>query len=178
VSLRNSGTLKNKGTSLRKFAPDSGLRKFRHDRSIVETCYQLSLGKVDAQNVKNTSELRQSTASLSQWSSSSVDSVAWVYRYYPSDVPRTVSYNPPRKIDDAETTAGKSRFFRFLGFRFLKSLKSGKVRNLGFWVFKFSQLFFRKLSLSSFFKLVWANQQCVVNAAAVFLTYSLHGFKT
>jgi len=31
----------------------SGFRKFRHDRSIVETCYQLSSTKVDAQSVIN-----------------------------------------------------------------------------------------------------------------------------
>jgi len=29
----------------------SGFRKFRHDRSIVETCYQLSSTKVDAHSV-------------------------------------------------------------------------------------------------------------------------------
>jgi len=44
---------KNKGTSLLNFAPNCGLWKFRHDRSIVETCYQLSSTKVDAQSVIN-----------------------------------------------------------------------------------------------------------------------------
>ena len=44
---------KNKGTSLWNFAPNSGLRKFRHDESIVEMCYQLSSRKVDAQTMIN-----------------------------------------------------------------------------------------------------------------------------
>jgi len=35
------------------FSPNSGLRKFRHSMSIVESCYQLSSRKVDAQNVIN-----------------------------------------------------------------------------------------------------------------------------
>ena len=38
----NSGTFKNKGTSLWNFAPNAGLRKFRHGISVVEACYQLS----------------------------------------------------------------------------------------------------------------------------------------
>jgi len=33
---------KNKGTSLWNFVPNSGLRKFRHSISIVETCYNLA----------------------------------------------------------------------------------------------------------------------------------------
>ena len=45
--------LQNKGTSLWNFVLKSGLRKFRHGISIVETCYQLSSRKVDAQSVIN-----------------------------------------------------------------------------------------------------------------------------
>ena len=42
------------GTSLWNFfAPNSGLEKFHHDRSIVEMYYQLSSTKVDAQSVIN-----------------------------------------------------------------------------------------------------------------------------
>jgi len=44
---------KNKGTSLRNFVLNSGFRKFRHGILIVETCYQLSSRKVDAQSVIN-----------------------------------------------------------------------------------------------------------------------------
>ena len=44
---------KNKGSSLWNFAHNSGLRKFRHRRSIVETCYQLSSRKVDSQSMMN-----------------------------------------------------------------------------------------------------------------------------
>ena len=44
---------KNKGTSLWNFVLNSGFRKFRHGISIVETCYQLSSRKVDAQSVIN-----------------------------------------------------------------------------------------------------------------------------
>ena len=44
---------KNKGTSLWNFALHSGLRKFRHCISIVETYYQLSSRKVDADSVIN-----------------------------------------------------------------------------------------------------------------------------
>jgi len=44
---------KNNGTSLWNFVLNSGLRKFRHSISIVETCYQLSSRKVDAQSVIN-----------------------------------------------------------------------------------------------------------------------------
>jgi len=43
----------NKGTSIWNFVLNSGLRKFRHGISIVETCYQLSSTKVDAQRVIN-----------------------------------------------------------------------------------------------------------------------------
>ena len=49
----NSVTCKNKGTSLWNFVLNSGLRKFRHGVSIVETRYQLSSRKVDAQSVIN-----------------------------------------------------------------------------------------------------------------------------
>ena len=49
----NSGICKNKGTSLWNFVLNSGLRKFRHGLSIVETCYRLSSWKVDAQSVIN-----------------------------------------------------------------------------------------------------------------------------
>ena len=49
----NSVISKNKGTSLWNFVIHSGLRKFRHGISIVETCYQLSSRKVDAQSVIN-----------------------------------------------------------------------------------------------------------------------------
>ena len=45
--------LQNKGTSLWNFAPNSGLRKFRHGISIIEACYQLSLRKADAQSAIN-----------------------------------------------------------------------------------------------------------------------------
>jgi len=53
VLYGNSCTFKNKGTSLWNFAPNFGLRKFRHGISIVEACYQLSSRKVDAQSVIN-----------------------------------------------------------------------------------------------------------------------------
>jgi len=49
----NSVISKNKGTSLWNFVVKSGLGKFRHGISIVETCYQLSSRKVDAQSVIN-----------------------------------------------------------------------------------------------------------------------------
>jgi len=49
----NSVISKNKGTSLWNFVLKSGLRKFRHGISIVETCYQLSSRKVDAHSVIN-----------------------------------------------------------------------------------------------------------------------------
>ena len=49
----NSANSKNKGTSLWKFVPNCVLRKFYFGISIVETCYQLSSRKVDAQNVIN-----------------------------------------------------------------------------------------------------------------------------
>jgi len=55
----NSVICKNKGTSLWNFAPNSGFRQFRHGISIVETCYQLSSKKVDAQNVINWSVVGQ-----------------------------------------------------------------------------------------------------------------------
>jgi len=49
----NSIISKNKSTSLWNFVLNSGLRKFCHGISIVETCYQLSSRKVDAQSVIN-----------------------------------------------------------------------------------------------------------------------------
>ena len=49
----NSVIPQNKGTSLWNFVLNSGLRKFRHGISIVETCYRLSSRKVDAQSVIN-----------------------------------------------------------------------------------------------------------------------------
>jgi len=50
---RKSGYLQNKGNSLWNFVLNSGLIKFRHDISIVETCYQPTSIKVDAQSVIN-----------------------------------------------------------------------------------------------------------------------------
>ena len=50
---RKFGYLQNKGASLWNFFLNSGLRKFRHGISIVETCYQRSSRKVDAQSVIN-----------------------------------------------------------------------------------------------------------------------------
>ena len=47
------GYLQNKAISIWNFVLNSGLRKFRHGISIVETCYQLSSRKVDAQSVIN-----------------------------------------------------------------------------------------------------------------------------
>jgi len=47
---RKFGYLQKKGTSLWNFVLNSGLR---HGRSIVETCYQFSSRKVDAQSVIN-----------------------------------------------------------------------------------------------------------------------------
>jgi len=44
---------KNKGTSLWNFVLNSWLGKFSHGISIVETCYQLSSRKMDAQSVIN-----------------------------------------------------------------------------------------------------------------------------
>ena len=53
--VKKFGYLQNKGTSLWNFVLNSGLRKFRHGISIVETCYQLTCSsrKVDAQSVIN-----------------------------------------------------------------------------------------------------------------------------
>ena len=48
VLEENSVISKNKGISLWNFVLNSGLRKFRHGISIVETCYQLSSSLVDA----------------------------------------------------------------------------------------------------------------------------------
>jgi len=53
VLKENSVTSENKGTFLWNFVVNSGLRKFRHGISIVETCYRLSSRKVDAQSVIN-----------------------------------------------------------------------------------------------------------------------------
>ena len=53
VLIGNSVISKNKGTSPWNFVLKSGFRKFRHGISIVETCYQLSSRKVDAQSVIN-----------------------------------------------------------------------------------------------------------------------------
>jgi len=49
----NSVISKNKGISFWNFVVNSGLIKFRHSISIVETCYQLSSRKVDAHSVIN-----------------------------------------------------------------------------------------------------------------------------
>ena len=59
----NSVISKNKGTSLWNFVLNSGLRKFRHGISIVETWYQLSSRKVNAQSVINWAVVGQ----LSRW---------------------------------------------------------------------------------------------------------------
>ena len=40
-------------TSVCNFAPNSGLRKFRHGISIIDACYQLSSRKADARSVIN-----------------------------------------------------------------------------------------------------------------------------
>ena len=50
---RKFGYLQNKGTSFWNFVLNSGLKKFRHGISIVQTCYQLSSRKVDAHSVIN-----------------------------------------------------------------------------------------------------------------------------
>jgi len=50
-------------TSLWNFVLNSGVRKFRHGISIVETCYRLSSRKVDAQSVINWTVVCQ----LSRW---------------------------------------------------------------------------------------------------------------
>jgi len=55
----NSVISKNKDTSLWNFVLNSVLRKFRHGISIIETCYQLSSRKVDAQNVINCRQWRR-----------------------------------------------------------------------------------------------------------------------
>jgi len=64
----NSVIPKNKGTSLWKFVLNSGLRKFRHGISIVETCYQLSTRKVDAHSVINWAVVGQLTPTLDHYS--------------------------------------------------------------------------------------------------------------
>jgi len=53
VLTGNSVISKTNGTSLWNFVPNSGLGKFCFGISIVETCYQLSSRKVDAQGVIN-----------------------------------------------------------------------------------------------------------------------------
>jgi len=60
----NSVISKNKDTSLWNFVLNSGLRKFRHGISIVETCYQLSSRKVDAHSVINWAVTNTSDARL------------------------------------------------------------------------------------------------------------------
>jgi len=50
---RKFGYLQNKGTFLWNFVVNSGLKKFCHGISIVETCYQFNSRKVDAQSVIN-----------------------------------------------------------------------------------------------------------------------------
>jgi len=79
-AVRKFGYLQNIGTSLCNFAPNSGLREFRHGMSVVETCRQqlLSSRKVDAESVINwtvvgqlvdiISELRRSTSVVSAYS--------------------------------------------------------------------------------------------------------------
>jgi len=57
--IRKFGYLQNKATSRWNFAPNSGLRKFLHGISIVETCYQLRPRKVDADSVINWSVIGQ-----------------------------------------------------------------------------------------------------------------------
>ena len=49
----NSVVSKNKGTFLWNYVLKSGLRKYRHGISILETCYRLSSRKVDAHSVIN-----------------------------------------------------------------------------------------------------------------------------
>jgi len=53
VLTKNWATLKNKGTSVWNFVPNSELEKFCFGISIVDTCYQLSSRKVDAESVIN-----------------------------------------------------------------------------------------------------------------------------
>jgi len=76
----------NKGNYLWNFAPNSGLRKFLCDGSIVEMCYPLSSRKTDAQSMINYAVVGQLSwqylwaptldhCSLPQWSSSSVYSM-------------------------------------------------------------------------------------------------------
>ena len=57
--IRKFGYLQNTATSRWNFAPNSGLRKFLHGISIVETCYQLRRRKVDADSVINWSVIGQ-----------------------------------------------------------------------------------------------------------------------
>ena len=57
--IRKFGFLQNKATSRWNFSPNSGLRKFLHGISIVETCYQLRRRKVDADSVINWSVVGQ-----------------------------------------------------------------------------------------------------------------------
>ena len=73
---------KSTGNAIWNFVINSGLTKFRHDKSIVKMYHQLSSTKLNAQSAinwtvvgqlsDNTSELWRSTTSLSQWSWSSV----------------------------------------------------------------------------------------------------------
>jgi len=52
-------------TSLWNFSSHSGLDRFRHDRSIVEMCCQLSSTKVDVQNVINWTVVGRARQALS-----------------------------------------------------------------------------------------------------------------
>jgi len=52
VLYGNSGIYKNKCTSLWDLVLNSSLRKFHHGISMVETCYQLNLTKVDSELYK------------------------------------------------------------------------------------------------------------------------------
>jgi len=83
VKRGNSSISINKDTSLRNFVPHSGLGQFCFSISIVEMCYRLSSGKVDAQSVINWTVVGQLSwqylraptvdrCNLSQQSSSSV----------------------------------------------------------------------------------------------------------
>ena len=49
----NSGTFKNKGTSLWNFVPNNAPRKFCFNIAIVAMCLRLSSRKVDIQSVIN-----------------------------------------------------------------------------------------------------------------------------
>ena len=63
----NSVISKYKGTSLSNFVLNTGLRKFRHGISTVETCYQLSSRKVDAHSVINWAVVGLFMTPIKQW---------------------------------------------------------------------------------------------------------------